>query len=104
MGGGRDEGGGRGREGEGAIHCSLLLQLVFSSAQTYTLSHYLLQLTMPPSSPFTAPPNATPSEVPPEASTEHAQRMKKMEEDLLALLRLTLVKYLSRALMEESSQ
>ncbi len=39
-----------------------------------------------------------------EEALERAQLVKKVEEDILAKLRLSLVRYLSRALMEESSR
>ena len=69
-----------------------LLQLVFSSAQTYTLSHYVLQL-MPSS---TAPSTTD--------FTEQDRSKKQLEEELLSMLRLSLVKNLSRALVEENTK
>ena len=70
------------------------MQLVFSSEQTYILSDFVLKLTMAP--------NFDP--LPPAETTEESERtqlIKNIEKELVSLLRLALVKNLSKALMEE---
>lgn len=64
------------------------LQLVFSSEQTYVLSDYVLKLTMAPT-------------FAPTEDSQRAEVVMAVEKELVSLLRLALVKNLSRALMEE---
>lgn len=65
-----------------------MLQLVFSSEQTYVLSDFVLRLTMGPT-------------FAPTEESQRAELVKAVEKELVSLLRLALVKNLSRALMEE---